>query len=198
MSTEESEKKRRRLNGGSACSAAAVPAEPALAAAPNTAASTTLSAACAKNDRGGGNECDGIYAYREGYRYAVPWWDTWESFVKGKWIGKRLYDTLLLHLPLEASAVQASFTEGAVLIYENQKSKQPKVVDATHVLKQNERIVYRFHRHEPELYCSEVKVLEVTNDFVIVRKPATVPMHPIGRYVLFYMPNINNIQLMQF
>ena len=74
------------------------------------------------------------------------------------------------------------------------------MVDATHVLKQNERIVYRFHRHEPELYCSEVKVLEVTNDFVIVRKPATVPMHPIGRYVLFYIiiPNINNIQLMQF
>lgn len=186
IQAEESEKKRRRLDGGSACSAAAVPAEPAPAPAPNTAASTTLSAAC---DRGGGNECDGIYAYREGYRYAVPWWDTWESFVKGKWIGKRLYDTLLLHLPLEASAVHASFTEGAVLIYENQKSKQPKVVDATHVLKQNERIVYRFHRHEPELYCSEVKVLEVTNDFVIVRKPATVPMHPIGRYVLFYMPN---------
>ena len=46
---------------------------------------------------------ESVYAYRDGYRYAVPWWDTWQSFAKGKWIGTRLYDTLLQHLPLEAS-----------------------------------------------------------------------------------------------
>lgn len=125
---------------------------------------------------------ESVYAYRDGYRYAVPWWDTWQSFAKGKWIGTRLYDTLLQHLPLEVADVEASFKGGAVLIYPNQKSVEPLVVDASHVLKANERIVYRFHRHEPELFCSKVKLLEVTDDFVIVRKPATVPMHPIGRF----------------
>ena len=122
MEVSPSDRKRRRVDEAATTSVAAdadVPAEEAstskIIPAAAAAAAATASAACAaskgeaRERKLASNNNHEIYAFRDGYRYAVPWWDTWQSFVKGKWIGKRLYDTLLQHLPLEASGYEPFF-----------------------------------------------------------------------------------------
>jgi RluA family pseudouridine synthase len=78
--------------------------------------------------------------------------------------------------------VEAAFDAGFVQVFPNQKSTAAAAVGTGHILRQNERVLYKFHRHEPEVLATNVVVLHQSEAVVVVRKPATIPMHPIGRF----------------
>ena len=110
------EGKRRRVeaSGSAPAALARVPADvPADCSRESSASASAVTLLPTSGAGGGAAEKpkathQGHYAFSGDYRFAIPWWDTWTSFVKGKWIGMLLIDALLQHLPLERQAVEVS------------------------------------------------------------------------------------------
>lgn len=55
-------------------------------------------------------------------------------------------------------------------------------VSADHQLRPADLILHRVHRHEPPVTAEEPVVVARKGDYVAVNKPASVPLHPTGRF----------------
>lgn len=51
-----------------------------------------------------------------------------------------------------------------------------------HVLQENERIVHVGHRHEHPILDSNIDIIENTDNYLVVNKPASMPVHACGQY----------------
>ena len=74
-----------------------------------------------------------------------------------------------------ADAKKRRVVEGAIRI-------EAKETTLDTVIEEHDVIVTRLHRHEPPVPDTPVVVLSVEEGFVVVDKPAGVPVHPTGRY----------------
>jgi RluA family pseudouridine synthase len=50
------------------------------------------------------------------------------------------------------------------------------------VVKDNDVICHRVHRHEPPVTATPIEILVSNDDIVVVNKPSSIPVHPCGRY----------------
>eukprot|EP00039_Didymoeca_costata_P021552 m.344845 g.344845 ORF g.344845 m.344845 type:complete len:390 (+) comp25262_c0_seq1:178-1347(+) len=123
-----------------------------------------------------------IYVFKNGYRFAIPWWDTWAQNVRGKWFDRKIEDVLTSELPLDITAVNKAIECGHVKIKRRRKTDVTGNGVYEYVLNPNEKIVYKFHRHEPEVLDTPIVIIQKHPELVVVRKPATMPVHPIGRF----------------
>ncbi len=57
-----------------------------------------------------------------------------------------------------------------------------EVVDGSYLLRNNDKLVHRVRREEREVLSRKVRIIEETKDFVVVEKPASLPIHPCGGY----------------
>jgi tRNA pseudouridine synthase 9 len=57
-----------------------------------------------------------------------------------------------------------------------------KPVTTTTIIKNGDIISHTLHRHEPPVSGKPVAVVHEDNDFIVINKPAGVPVHPAGRY----------------
>jgi 23S rRNA-/tRNA-specific pseudouridylate synthase len=57
-----------------------------------------------------------------------------------------------------------------------------KVISSAYVLKSNDQITHRNHRHEPPVSAGKISILADSKDFIAVNKPSSIPVHPSGRY----------------
>eukprot|EP00056_Hartaetosiga_gracilis_P013370 m.220787 g.220787 ORF g.220787 m.220787 type:complete len:447 (+) comp13835_c4_seq2:845-2185(+) len=113
---------------------------------------------------------DGMYRRVEPYDYSF------NCFVKGRWIGKSLIDVF----SKEFQANTREHYERAIsngLITVNNRRVLPDVK-----LKNNQQICNTVHRHEPPVCSSAIDVILEDDNYVVVNKPASIPVHPCGRY----------------
>ncbi|CRK36370.1 hypothetical protein BN1723_004232 [Verticillium longisporum] len=55
-------------------------------------------------------------------------------------------------------------------------------VGADYVIRNGDLVSHTSHRHEPPVTAEPIAVIHEDNDYLIVNKPAGVPVHPAGRY----------------
>ena len=60
-----------------------------------------------------------------------------------------------------------------------------QVVDPTYIIKGGDVLTHTVHRHEPAVAVNSqespyVKIIEETNDVLVVDKPGTLPIHPVS------------------
>ena len=55
-------------------------------------------------------------------------------------------------------------------------------VDTDYKLRHNDLLANIVHRHEVPVTSEEIKIITMTDDLVVVNKPASIPVHPCGRY----------------
>eukprot|EP00037_Helgoeca_nana_P016843 m.158941 g.158941 ORF g.158941 m.158941 type:complete len:411 (-) comp23712_c0_seq1:420-1652(-) len=118
---------------------------------------------------------------RAGWRWAEPWWDVWCQNVRGKWVGNTVLAVLLSELPVTEATILHAFRHGLVTLQPTLR-KPAIVIPPGHVLRLNEVLHYKFHRHEPSVPATSPAVLFHDADVVVVSKPAGYPVHPIGRF----------------
>lgn len=112
----------------------------------------------------------------DGRRHVVPFWDTATLPVRASWLGRSALDVLCEQRRFRSrEQLVRDFALGRCCI-------DGRPVAPTHVLRLDERMEHRFHRHEPEVPDGDVSILHVSDALVVVRKPAGVPCHPVGRY----------------
>eukprot|EP00050_Salpingoeca_kvevrii_P017078 m.61516 g.61516 ORF g.61516 m.61516 type:complete len:493 (-) comp7343_c0_seq3:2-1480(-) len=55
-------------------------------------------------------------------------------------------------------------------------------VEPDHVLRDGDYMVNRVHRHEPPVTDQPIEIIAQNDDYIVVDKPASIPVHPSGRY----------------
>lgn len=51
-----------------------------------------------------------------------------------------------------------------------------------HILKDNEKIIHIGHRHELPILDLPIEIIADTEDYLVVNKPPSLPVHACGQY----------------
>eukprot|EP01134_Creolimax_fragrantissima_P006980 CFRG6980T1 len=113
---------------------------------------------------------------RDGCRIVKPYYYVYRAFTKGRWCGETLIDTLNEEFKAGTDEYyRTAIRERRIGINERKTTPEYK-------LKQGDRLVHWIHRHEPPVTEQEVSIVHEDDDVVVVNKPASIPVHPCGRY----------------
>jgi len=116
------------------------------------------------------------YFLKNGLRQVAPFFHTYKTYVKERWIGRTLIDVFTSEFrDREPEYYRETMEAGGVTV--NGKTAGPD-----RVLKNGELISHTLHRHEPPVTADPVGVIHEDDDIIVINKPAGVPVHPAGRY----------------
>jgi RluA family pseudouridine synthase len=120
--------------------------------------------------------CETDY-YFDGYlRKVYPYYFTYKTFCKRRWIGRKLTDVINDEFRvLKEGQLEQKINIGDIRVND-------AVVDVDYVLVDLDRISSRIHRHELPVLSSSIQVVHEDDDFVVINKPPSLPVHPCGRY----------------
>ncbi|XP_059037154.1 pseudouridylate synthase RPUSD2 [Mustela lutreola] len=117
------------------------------------------------------------YYFEGGLRKVRPYYFDFRTYCKGRWVGHSL-----LHVfSTEFRAQPLAYYEAAVREGRLHLNEEP-VQDLSIVLKDNDFLRNRVHRHEPPVTAEPVRLLAENEDVVVVDKPSSIPVHPCGRF----------------
>ncbi|KAJ1921810.1 DRAP deaminase [Tieghemiomyces parasiticus] len=117
-----------------------------------------------------------VYYFEHGLRKVEPYYYTYTTYAKGRWLGRTLLDVFRTEFrDQDAAYYQAAITSGLIRI------NQAVVTPAT-VIKNLDRISHAIHRHEPPVTATLPRIVAQTADLVVVDKPGSMSVHPSGRY----------------
>lgn len=109
-------------------------------------------------------------------RIVSPYSITYRFRVKPEFEGNTLLDLMRTRFPFHEEKVwEDKIQNGFVGI-------NGKETEASHILKLHDEIFHHNPKAKEPSVPDEVRVLEETSDYLIVYKPAPLPMHPGGRY----------------
>ena len=56
-------------------------------------------------------------------------------------------------------------------------------METTFKLKDSDKIIHKIHRHEPPVTSEDLEIIEINPKFIVINKPAGIPVHPCGLYL---------------
>jgi RluA family pseudouridine synthase len=123
-----------------------------------------------------GTETEDFY-FKDGLRYVKPYYFDYKSHAKGRWVGM----TALEMYTKEFSYYTEEYVRKAI---ETQRiTINGQKISPDRIIKRNELLVHRLHRHELPVLNVPLKVIPSENkNIVVIDKPPSLPVHPCGRY----------------
>ena len=119
------------------------------------------------------------YRFENGLRKVEPYFDCLSTTVsEDKYPGAniKLADYFTIRFP----AFTRRYFE--ILIKNNQIVVNTDQMNPEYVIKKGDVISHLFHRHENDVIDSRVVVVYENEDFVVVDKPSSLPVYPIGNF----------------
>nr|XP_015194748.1 PREDICTED: RNA pseudouridylate synthase domain-containing protein 2 [Lepisosteus oculatus] len=117
------------------------------------------------------------YYFEGGLRKVYPYYFDFQTYCKGRWVGKSLLEVFRTEFraePLEYY-IQAA-KKGRIRLNEK------PVEDLNIILKNNDFLRNTVHRHEPPVSAKPMEILVDDGELLVVDKPASLPVHPCGRF----------------
>ncbi|XP_023208539.1 RNA pseudouridylate synthase domain-containing protein 2 isoform X2 [Xiphophorus maculatus] len=117
------------------------------------------------------------YFFEGGLRKVVPYYFDFKTYCKGRWIGKSLLEVFKSEFRAESiEYYEKAAKEGRIRLNES------PVDDLSVVLRNNDHMRNTVHRHEPPVIGAPLKILVDDGEVLVVDKPASIPVHPCGRF----------------
>ncbi|XP_075964540.1 pseudouridylate synthase RPUSD2 [Anarhichas minor] len=117
------------------------------------------------------------YYFEGGLRKVYPYYFDFKTYCKGRWIGKSLLEVFKSEFRAESiEYYQRATKEGRIRLNET------PVDDLSVVLRNNDHMKNTVHRHEPPVVGRPLEVLVDDGEVLVVNKPASIPVHPCGRF----------------
>ncbi len=118
-----------------------------------------------------------VYYFEDGLRCVEPYYFEFTSYVKGRWVGRTVMDIYTKEFQFyneqyvkKGIELQRFFLDGKVVTNPNLK------------LKNLQQISHKVHRHELPVLDCDIEFLRCDDDYVVINKPHSIPIHPCGRY----------------
>ncbi|XP_051245633.1 RNA pseudouridylate synthase domain-containing protein 2 isoform X2 [Dicentrarchus labrax] len=117
------------------------------------------------------------YYFEGGLRKVRPYYFDFKTYCKGRWIGKTLLEVFKKEFRAESiEYYQKAAKEGRIRLNEE------PVEDLSVVLRNNDHMRNTVHRHEPPVVGRPLKILVDDGEVLVIDKPASIPVHPCGRF----------------
>lgn len=116
------------------------------------------------------------YYFENGLRKVYPYNYEYTAHAKGRWFGSSLveiYSKEFQNFTVERCL--KAIEDGTLLI----NGKRP---NADHIIKNGDLIINKIHRHELAVTAESPAILVNDEEYLVVDKPASIPIHPCGRY----------------
>ncbi|CAG8607977.1 3120_t:CDS:2 [Cetraspora pellucida] len=121
------------------------------------------------------NSDDVVCYYENGLRKVTPYYYEHRTFAKGRWLGRKILDIFSTEFRDRSREYYTyAIEEGLITI--NTKKVTPETI-----VKNQDLIGHRLHRHEPPVTADPIKILCVEDDYIVINKPSSIPVHPSGR-----------------
>ncbi|XP_065570945.1 pseudouridylate synthase RPUSD2-like isoform X2 [Artemia franciscana] len=120
------------------------------------------------------NETD--YYFENGLRKVYPYYFTFTTFTKGRWVNEKILDVFAKEFRAHPPEVyERCIKSGSLTVNYNK-------VDTDYRLRHNDLLANLVHRHERAVVSDPIQIVHMDDDFVVVNKPPSIPVHPCGRY----------------
>ncbi|XP_065163299.1 pseudouridylate synthase RPUSD2-like, partial [Atheta coriaria] len=116
------------------------------------------------------------YYIENGLRKVYPYYFTFTTFTKGRWVGERILDVFAREFRAHPAEEYERCIQAGTLTVNYEK------VPTDYKLKHNDLLANIVHRHEVPVTCHPITIVHMDEDVVVVNKPASIPVHPCGRY----------------
>ncbi|KAH3768987.1 hypothetical protein DPMN_170231 [Dreissena polymorpha] len=116
------------------------------------------------------------YYFEDGLRKVYPYSFIFKTFVKGRWMGRKLVDIY------QAEYLSTSLEEHISNIEKGLVTVNGKKVSPDFKLANNQLIENKLHRHEGAVLDLPIEIVADTPEVLVVNKPPSIPCHPCGRY----------------
>ncbi|XP_026469887.1 RNA pseudouridylate synthase domain-containing protein 2-like [Ctenocephalides felis] len=110
------------------------------------------------------------YYIENGLRKVYPYYFTFTTFTKGRWVGERILDVFSREFRAHpAEEYERCITAGTLTVnYEK--------VSTDYRLKHNDLLANIVHRHEVPVTSQRIAIVHMDEDVVVVNKPASIPV----------------------
>ncbi|XP_033625770.1 RNA pseudouridylate synthase domain-containing protein 2-like [Asterias rubens] len=116
------------------------------------------------------------YYFENGLRKVTPYVFVFEAHVKGRWMKRSVMDVFRNEFRSETPEYyQKAISSGLITI-------DGKKVSLDKILVNNEFLRSMVHRHEPPVTSQPLDLITVDEEYVVINKPASIPVHPCGKY----------------
>jgi RluA family pseudouridine synthase len=114
-----------------------------------------------------------------GVRRVKPYTHVFKSYAKKRWLGRRVVDVLAREFPAQMSASYLHEAMGASRLRINHLACKP-----TTVFQNGDLLEHEMVRTEPAVCAppADQWIIFLTDELVVINKPATVPVHAAGRF----------------
>ncbi|VVC24117.1 Hypothetical protein CINCED_3A005436 [Cinara cedri] len=116
------------------------------------------------------------YYFENGLRKVYPYFFTFTTFTKGRWVGRTLVDVFGEEFRAHTTNEYEEHVKNGSLTINNER------VTSDYVFKHNDLLANIVHRHEVPVTNDTIDIIHLDKDIVVVNKPASIPVHPCGRY----------------
>ncbi|XP_061708202.1 pseudouridylate synthase RPUSD2-like isoform X1 [Cydia pomonella] len=116
------------------------------------------------------------YYIENGLRKVYPYYFTFTTFTKGRWVGEKILDVFAREFRAHPAAEYERCIRAGTLTVNYER------VDPEYRLKHNDLLANVVHRHEVPVTSQPITLVHIDEDIVVVNKPASIPVHPCGRY----------------
>lgn len=116
------------------------------------------------------------YYVENGLRKVYPYYFTFTTFTKGRWVGEKILDVFAREFrahPVEE--YERCILDGTLTVNYDQ-------VDTDYRLRHNDLLANIVHRHETPVLSKQIEVVHLSEELVVLDKPCSLPVHPCGRY----------------
>ncbi|XP_029341642.1 RNA pseudouridylate synthase domain-containing protein 2, partial [Acyrthosiphon pisum] len=132
------------------------------------------------------------YYIENGLRKVYPYYFTFTTFTKGRWVNQNILDVFAREFRAHPAEEYERCIKSGSLTVNYQK------VDTQYKLKHNDLLANVVHRHEVPVTNDPITIVHMDDDIVVVNKPASIPVHPCGRYrhntVVFVLAKEHNLR----
>jgi len=119
------------------------------------------------------------YYFEDGLRKVEPYFDVLKTYITEKHYpgpGVNIIDYFENRFP----AYTRKYFE--IILSRKHLAVNCEVVDADYVLQDGDVVSHLIHRHEHDIVDAEVKIISETDELLVVNKPTSWPVYPIGNY----------------
>jgi hypothetical protein len=133
------------------------------------------------------------YFFAHGLRFIVPYEHTFYASAKTRWIGRTLVDVFTSEFVAYSrqhyeDAIRSGHIRVLPRVVQHQKNVAPlepaerTITPIDYRIRDLDRVAHTLHRHEVPVSAAPINILYETPELVIVDKPASMPIHPCGKY----------------
>lgn len=116
------------------------------------------------------------YYFKDGLRWVYPYPFTFTAYAKERWLDLTILQLFSKEFHLETmDYYKRAIASGKIKI-------NNKPVSEDQGLKNGDLLNTLVHRHEPPVVHQDIEFLRNDDEMVVINKPASIPVHPCGRY----------------